>query len=450
MFKQKMKLWAGALAIIIGAVPSLAVAAVSDVARGIAVEAHVQITNLMVAVGLIAYLTPEEALEMKLKGDLETGLKNVNAELKSWIEKANQEVSLATTMSNETKAAVEALSTKASEIVDRLLALEQKWKEAPKENDAIISLGEQFVKSDEWSQLVARRNGVARMEVKAAIVNATGLNQPLVPTDRLSGIITPPTRPFTIRDLLPVGITSSNMIQYTKELVFTNNAGPQYSSPNRENVTKPESGITFEMVNTAVTTLAHWIPISKQVLDDAPMLQSYVNTRLMYGLKLEEEDQLLNGDGTGANLSGLLKTGNNVAYNRSQTGDTKIDTLRRSITQAQLSEYPVDGIVLNWEDWEEIELTKADDGQYILANPLQLAGPTLWGRRVVPTNAIASGTFLTGAFGMGAQIWDRQQASVQISFENSDNFVKNMATLLAEERLALAIYRPQAFIKGSF
>jgi HK97 family phage major capsid protein len=186
------------------------------------------------------------------------------------------------------------------------------------------------------------------------------------------------------------------------------------------------------------------------VLDDAPQLQSYVNGRLMYGLKLVEEDQLLNGDGTSGNISGILKAGNFTAYNRAVVGDTPIDALRRAITQASLSEYTADAIVLNPEDWESIELTKASDGQYIWASPVTMAGPTLWGKRVVATNSITQGTFLVANMTMGAQLWDRMDAAVQISYEDGDNFKKNMATLLCEERLALTIYRPAAFISGSF
>ena len=132
------------------------------------------------------------------------------------------------------------------------------------------------------------------------------------------------------------------------------------------------------------------------------------------------------------------------------TGDTYVDTLRRAITQAALSNYMPDAIVINPAAWESIELTKGTDDHYVWANPAVAAGPQIWGVRVVPSNSIAAGTFLVGAFGMGAQIWDRMDASVQISFENDTNFVKNMATLLAEERLALTVYRPSAFISGSF
>jgi HK97 family phage major capsid protein len=253
--------------------------------------------------------------------------------------------------------------------------------------------------------------------------------------------------------VLPVGRTSSNLVEFTKENVFTNNAGAQYSSPARENVTKPESGITFTLASAAVVTLAHFIPVSRQVLDDAPQLQSYVNGRLTYGLKLEEEDQLLNGAGTSGNLSGILASGNNTAYNRAATGDTRLDALRKAITQAALSEYTADTIVLNPEDWEAIELLKTSYGEYIFGGdmgPIDGMAPRVWGKRVVATNSIAEGTFLVGAMNMGAQIWDRMDAAVQISYEDGDNFKKNMATLLAEERLALTVYRPAAFIKGTF
>lgn len=391
------------------------------------------------------------------KALLEESLKAINKSLEEWVKKANAEVASATSMSTETKGALETLSVKASEIVDRLVALELKSKQMPADTEKALTLGEQFLKMDGFERWQKTGAGALKMDVpgfalsnKTAIVNATGQNQPLVPPMRLPGVMHEPNRPLTVRDLLPVGQTTSNLIEYTKENVFTNNAGPQYSSPNRENVTKPESALTFTLATTAVITLAHWIPVSKQVLADAPQLMSYINTRLMYGLKLEEEDQLLNGDGASGNLSGLLKAGNFTAYNRTTTGDTKIDVLRRLATQVSLSNYPCDAYVLHPADWEDIELLKDSQLRYIWTNPSLQGQPQLWGRRVIPTQAIAEGTFLGGCFSMGAQVWDREQASVTVSYENSDNFVKNMATILAEERLALAVYRPKAFVSGSF
>ena len=406
----------------------------------------------MAQMGFILFESDTQlATQLKALGDKQDELKGVTAEMKTFMAKANDEIDNAKSLSAETKNAISALTEKATLLTDKCLELEQKI--AARGDDSqksVLTIGEQFIKSDEWKSMQIKRAGSARLDLKTAIVNATGQNQPLVAADRLQGIITNPNRVFTIRDLLPVGRTSSNLIEYTKENVFTNNAGGQYSSPAFENVTKPESGITFTLESEPVRTLAHWIPVSKQVLDDSPMLQSFIEGRLQYGLKLEEEDQLLNGDGTGSNLSGILDSGNFTAYTRAQTGDTNIDTLRRAITQAALSEFMADTIVINTADWEAIELTKATDGQYVWTNPALGNAPQLWGKRVVATNSITAGTFLVGAFAMGAQIWDRQQASVTVSLENSDNFVKNMATILAEERLCLAVYRPAAFISGSF
>lgn len=388
--------------------------------------------------------------EIKALAETQAKLLDTSRELKGWMEKANNEIESVKKLDSETKAALDKLSTKAAELTDKCLDLERRISDAGSTEGKSETAGELLTKSEAFQAMAAGRSKFARVELKTAIVNATGQNQPLVADMRVPGIITNPNRVLTIRDLMPVGRTASNLVQYTKENVYTNNAAAQYSSPNRENVTKPESGITFTLANAAVVTLAHFIPVSRQVLDDAPQLESYVNGRLLYGLKLEEEDQLLNGAGTSGSLSGLLASGNNTAYNRSATGDTRIDTLRKAITQAALSEYAADAIVINPEDWEAIELTKATDGQYIMANPMALAGPQLWGKRIVATNSIAEGTFLVGAFTMGAQVWDRMDAAVQISYEDGDNFKKNMATLLAEERLALTVYRPAAFIKGTF
>ena len=388
--------------------------------------------------------------EIKALAETQAKLLDTSRELKGWMEKANNEIESVKKLDSETKAALDKLSTKAAELTDKCLDLERRISDAGSTEGKSESAGELLTKSEAFQAMAAGRSKFARVELKTAIVNATGQNQPLVADMRVPGIINNPNRVLTIRDLMPVGRTASNLVQFTKENVYTNNAAAQYSSPNRENVTKPESGITFTLANAAVVTLAHFIPVSRQVLDDAPQLESYVNGRLLYGLKLEEEDQLLNGAGTSGSLSGLLASGNNTAYNRSATGDTRIDTLRKAITQAALSEYMADAIIINPEDWEAIELTKATDGQYIMANPMALAGPQLWGKRVVATNSIAEGTFLVGAFTMGAQVWDRMDAAVQISFEDGDNFKKNMATLLAEERLALTVYRPAAFIKGTF
>ncbi|CZY11220.1 phage major capsid protein [Enterobacter ludwigii] len=271
--------------------------------------------------------------------------------------------------------------------------------------------------------------------------SAGSLIQPM----QVPGIIMPGLRRLTIRDLLAQGRISSNSLEYVREEVFTNNADVV-----AEKALKPESDITFSKQTANVKTIAHWVQASRQVMDDAPMLQSYVNNRLMYGLALKEEGQLLNGDGTGDNLEGLNKVATAYDTSLNATGDTRADIIAHAIYQVTESEFSASGIVLNPRDWHNIALLKDNEGRYIFGGPQAFTSNIMWGLPVVPTKAQASGTFTVGGFDMASQVWDRMDATVEVSREDRDNFVKNMLTILCEERLALAHYRPTAIIKGAF
>ncbi|MRN50924.1 phage major capsid protein [Brucella sp. 10RB9214] len=199
---------------------------------------------------------------------------------------------------------------------------------------------------------------------------------------------------------------------------------------------------------TPVRTLAHIFKASRQILDDAPGLASYINARGTYGLKFVEEGQLLNGDGTGQNLHGILPQASAFAPAFTPENETAIDRLRLAILQVILAEYPASGFVLHPTDWTKIELTKDLGGNYIVGNAQSPIGPSLWNLPVVQTQAISAGKFLTGAFNLGAQIFDRMGVEVLLSSENDKDFENNMFTIRIEERLALAVYRPEAFVTG--
>jgi HK97 family phage major capsid protein len=324
------------------------------------------------------------------------------------------------------------------------------------------SVGLEVVESEQFksfSTLKAPRSGGITVGsfFKTAIVNATGANQPLVPAYRVPGIVPPGQQRLTIRDLLNVAPTTSNMIEFCKETSSTNAAAPQGkgSSPQvYENVTKAESAMAFSLVQIPVQTLAHWIPVSRQVLDDSTALQSYINGRMTYFLKLKEEGQLLSGTGSGGDLDGLIPQATAYDTGDNNVGDTFIDTLRHAKKQVGLSDYEATAYVVHPTDWETIELTKttgtSSSGEYIVANPRVVMQPMLWGLPVVVTKSITQGHFLCGAFSMGATLWDRQQATVEISREHSDFWVKNMAAILCEERLALTVFQADAFRYGAF
>jgi HK97 family phage major capsid protein len=180
------------------------------------------------------------------------------------------------------------------------------------------------------------------------------------------------------------------------------------------------------------------------------MLQSMIDQRLRYGLGYVEETQLLKGSGVGNNLNGVYTQATAFAAPIALSGSvTMIDTIRLMLLQAEIAEYPSTGIVLHPADWAKIELTKDANRGYIFANPQSMATPQLWGRPVVATQAMTVDTALVGAFRLGAQIFDREDANVVISTENQDDFIRNMVTIRAEERLALAVYRPAAFVKNT-
>ncbi|MCO7558035.1 phage major capsid protein, partial [Metapseudomonas otitidis] len=213
---------------------------------------------------------------------------------------------------------------------------------------------------------------------------------------------------------------------------------------------KPQSDLSFELKTTTVKTIAHWFRASKQVLSDIPLLQSYIDGRSIYGLKYVEENQVLAGDGTGQNLLGLIPQA--TAFNNAlrKAGDTKIDTLRRAILQVRIAEYRASAIALNPVDWADMELEKDSTGQYIWVNVQDGGQPRMWRLPVVDSNAVPEGEFLVGAFNIAAQIFDREDAAVEVSTEDADNFTKNMVTIRAEERIALAVYRPESFVHGEF
>jgi hypothetical protein len=218
---------------------------------------------------------------------------------------------------------------------------------------------------------------------------------------------------------------------------------------------KPEATLEFELKTATVQVIAHWMPISRQAVADADQLMAYIDDRLRYGLASKEEEQLLYGNGTTPNLQGLLTHAERQTYAWSEgptdpVPDTKIDALRRAMTKVQVAEYEPSGIVLNPQDWEDVQLAKGDDGHYIWININRGGEETFFRLPLVITNAIAAGQALVGAFQLAATLWDREQAEVRISDEHSDYFVKNLVAILAEERLALTTYRPESFVDVSF
>lgn len=331
----------------------------------------------------------------------------------------------------------------------RLADLEQKLAEESKaraQNVKRRTPGQMFVESEQLKNFVKRGGkGTSDAFELKSITSLDASAGAGIFSDRLPGVVEEPLRPLTIRSLLDVGTTSSNLIEWIKELLFTNNAEVV-----SEGATKPESDITYEREDVPVRTIAHWIHATRQVLADFPQLQTLINGRLSYGLKIVEENEILLGDGTGEHILGLIPQATSYNTGLNRPSDTMIDIIRHAILQVRLSFYSASGIVLTPTDWHNIELTKDNENRYLMANPQGNLPPMLWGRPVVESDGMPNDQFLVGAFRLAATLFDREQATIAVSTEDRDNFIKNMVTILCEERIALAVARPAAFVHGSF
>lgn len=351
------------------------------------------------------------------------------------------------------------LATTAKELADqailgmneakaRLDDVEQKMARRSDPGDRLRTAGERFVEDDAFKAFAGQTRPRGRVvvdvkDITSLTTDAAGSAGAMIQADRRGLQVELPQRRMTVRALLAQGNTASNLIEYEREKLFMNNAAPV-----AEGALKPQSELQFEDASAPVRTIAHWMRASVQILADAPALRSIIDQRLRFGLSLAEENQILNGSGMGQNLTGLVTSATDYVAPGGLVATSGVDILRLMILQAALAEYPPNGIVMNPIDWAVVEMAKDGQGRYLIGNPQGVLSPTLWGLPVVPTQAMGVDKALVGAFNLAAQIFDRQDATVETSTEDQDNFVRNKVTIRAEERLALVIYRPQAIVYG--
>lgn len=400
---------------------------------------------------------------MELK-ELAEKLNTASTEIKNAQETHAKELKELGEASAETKSRLETSEKNFTELKElfekadsKLKELELKGKRPNGGAEEVKSLGEMFTSSEVGVMLKSEQGLGRKVEIeKKDITSGASSAGALVRPDRDSRVFQNPNRQLRIRDLIPTVPTSSNAVEVMRENVFTNNAAPQAG----ELAAKAKSEITYELLTYPVRTIAHYVHASRQVLSDAPMLQSLINNRLTYGLDLESDDQLLLGDGTGQNLTGILVDPDVSDIGEITSGTTAaelpaamIDHIRAAVTQCQVNEYyNINGLVMNPVDFATLETAKATDGHYILV-PFAATNSqttTIWRVPVVITNAIPVGQFILGDWQMGAVIYDRESVSVAVSEQHSDNFTKNAVTIRGEERFTLAIPLPKAFAKGSF
>lgn len=287
--------------------------------------------------------------------------------------------------------------------------------------------------------------------VSPAVMIATTLTEDaasggaLVPPQLVPDIVPFPTRPMRVAELFAAGQTSSNTIRLMLEKTFTNAAAPV-----AEGSAKPESALVFEAVDEPTRKVAHWLPVTEELLEDAPTSAAFIDGRLRLGVLLAEDDQLLNGNGTPPNLLGILNR-SGLTATITQTTETVADAIAAQLAAvATASNLQPDGVVIHPTDWLKIATVKDTTGAYLATGApfVTMNPPMIWGVPAAITTAIAVKTVLVGAFQRGGQVF-RHATGLRVEASNShqDFFIKNLVAIRAELRLALAVYRPGAFGK---
>lgn len=411
---------------------------------------------------------------MEVKEQLEQfskEFKEVGTSIAEFKTKAEAELKAAGEVAAETKAKLEESELKQAELIKTFQSMDAKLIEMQLEQKRSYgsaapferkTAGQLITGSAEFKAASGSKTFHMEIEKKDISSLSTSAGALTVP-DRDPEVYRTPNRPVRIRDLIPSTPASSGSVEFMRQLVFTNNAGPQGTVAGLgggELIAKAQSNITWELVTMVIPTIAHWVPASRQILSDAPMLKSLIDVDLSYGLDLQGDAQLLNGDGTGQNMTGLMIDASVSTVGEIASGTVAadlpaamIDHIRSAITKCQTFEYyNINGVVLNPLDFETLETAKATDGHYILMPFAATNGQpsAIWRVPVVITNAMAEGEFLLGDWTMGAKVRDRESLEIRVAEQHGDLFVKNGVVVLAEERYVLTIPRPKAFCKGSF
>lgn len=349
----------------------------------------------------------------------------------------------------------EALVKSMPELKNRIKEVEQllatgkiSHKEAPK------TWGQSFADSEQFKNFKGGAGTKARIEVKNTLLGEAGSPQEpsdtIIPSQRLPGVVPGAYRALNILDFVNTGSTGSNQIEYTREASWTNDA-----AETAEGAQKPESDLTFELISDPVRTIAHFIKASKQILDDAPMLASYIDSRMTHGVRNRLQLQILRGTGVSPLISGLSASGRHTAFTP-ESGENSFDAISRAKYAVIAADYQPNFVFLNPADWGAMERLKRNstDATYMAGEGAALAyinnglTPVIWGLPVVPSNDVASGYFYLGD-SSAFQLFMRQGVAIEMFEQDDTNVQKNLITIRAELRAALASFTPTAIRYGS-
>jgi len=308
---------------------------------------------------------------------------------------------------------------------------------------------------DNKEQLVKMSNGRIKnanidVDVKAGdMTTSNTYTNEVIDEDRLSGVFFDPDRPSHVRQFIPQISTDSDTIKYVQETGYDDG-----TTGTAEGNTKGQSDFDLKAKSAEVKTRASYMRLSRQMLDDTSFLAGYINQRAPKKLFIDEDNQILYGDGTGENIDGI--SNNSQSYSAVMASSNIVhrsDVLGNAIAQArtQNGEYMANLAMINPVDWYDIAFAKDSNDRYLYPEVV-LAGNdlTVAGVRIVPNTAVNEDEYFVGDFNMGATMALREGVSIGFFEQDQDNVITNQVTVRIEERYALPIHNPNAFVHDRF
>ena len=384
----------------------------------------------------------------ELKGQIDGISKSIDAK----IEKSNSDVvNNVVEKANEiVKSEVSGMATKLNERLDAMEVASKKQFNSQKKVTFKSALKEAL--DNGAVEGIAKGNSrSASFELKADMTVAADFTGEVIPADRVPGYKFDPTRPVHVRQLLATGSTQSDVVRYVKESGYSNGA-----AATAEGTTLTQSDFDMTAADANVRKIGTYFRISEEMLADTPQLTSYLSARAPEKLLEVEDAQILSGDGTGANLSGIITDAADFdvsasgAFYQSVESANEFDVIVAALNQLSLLNYSADCIMLNPTDFNKILLLKDSTNKYLKDQVYNGLQPSFSGVKVIQNTAIAAGSFLIGNFGIGTQLWVRQGVNVEFFREDGTNVRDGFVTVRVSERVALTNYLPNAFVNGTF
>lgn len=268
----------------------------------------------------------------------------------------------------------------------------------------------------------------------------------LVFPDIQAGIDLLGRRPLNIRDIITIGQTTSDTIEYVQEVSETNNAAivGEATATSGSSGMAPESALALQSVQTPVKSVQHWIPATTRALSDAGQISTLIDNFLTFGLQEALENQIVGGNGAGDNFTGI----ENTSGIQLQAFDSDIlTTLRKARTKVRtVGRTAPTAYLMHPNDWEAVDLLKDNENRYFFGGPSVLGTPRIWGLPVVENESVTESRPIVGNF-RTVVVWDREQASIQSSNAHADFFLRGLVAILAQLRAGMGVIRPVALVR---